>query len=62
MAKTTVALAGALFASYACVELAGAALFDMAASQVYNATVHLWKGIIFLIMVLFFVVVMTLLV
>ena len=53
---------GALFASYAVVELAGAAVFDMAASQVYKATVHIWKGIIFLIMVLFFIVVMIILV
>ncbi|XP_076471067.1 proton-coupled folate transporter-like [Babylonia areolata] len=53
---------GALFASYACVELAGAAVFDLAASQVYKATVHLWKGIIFVIMTFFFVVVLILLI
>lgn len=41
---------GALFASYACVELAGAAVFGLAFGQFYKATVDLWTGIVFLVL------------
>ncbi|KAK7474115.1 hypothetical protein BaRGS_00034644, partial [Batillaria attramentaria] len=53
---------GALFASFACVELAGAALFGMAFGQLYRVTLDIWTGIVFLvlagIMVLVFILLM----
>ncbi|KAK7098553.1 hypothetical protein V1264_002820 [Littorina saxatilis] len=52
---------GALFVSYACVELAGAAVFDMVAGQIFKVTVHVWPGVIFVIWIFFLVAVMALL-
>lgn len=41
--------AGTLFAGYACVELAGAALFNIAVGKLYNTVAPIWNGIIFVI-------------
>lgn len=38
-----------MFAGYACVELAGAALFNIAVGKLYNTVAPIWNGIIFVI-------------